>query len=340
MLDALPLPALLLLFALAGAVVWWAGKPLADATDALDKRFGLDGALGGLILLALATNLPEIAITVSAALSGRVDVAAGNLLGGIALQTVVLVLLDGLGPKDKPPLTARLPDLSAALMGALVVGVLGATLLAAELPKSLVFLRVTPGGLLVVLLWIVGVRLVGKASKSLPWKPDPPAEKPPESKAKPPARPFLTFGLGALATLVAGYVLETAGDGIAKGVGMTGPLFGATVLAAATSLPEVATGLASLKNGEEAQALGDIFGGNAFLPTLFVLASLLSGKAALEGASPQNRYLAALGVLVTVPYVFGATFRSRRKVGRLGLDSLAVLAFYAVGVLGLIVVGK
>jgi len=62
--SSLALPWLVLIFAAAGAAVWVAGIELSDTTDVLSTRLGLGQALGGLILLAFATNLPEVAITV------------------------------------------------------------------------------------------------------------------------------------------------------------------------------------------------------------------------------------------------------------------------------------
>ena len=98
-MESLPLWLLGLIFIAGAALVWVAGIQLSKSTDVLDDRLHLGSALGGLIMLAIATNLPEIAITVSAAISGNLGVAVGNILGGIALQTVVLVLLDFFGKR-------------------------------------------------------------------------------------------------------------------------------------------------------------------------------------------------------------------------------------------------
>jgi cation:H+ antiporter len=126
---------LLLIFAAAAAAIWVAGVQLSNQTDVLSTRLGLGSALGGLILLALATNLPETAIVASAALSGNVGVAVGNILGGIAIQTVVLVLLDAAGVRGRHPLTYRAASLVLVLEGLAVIAVLAAVVGGTQLPR-------------------------------------------------------------------------------------------------------------------------------------------------------------------------------------------------------------
>ena len=151
-------------------------------------------------------------------------------------------------------------------------------------------------------------------------------------------RSALVFTAAAVVTLVAGAVLERSGDAIAGDIGLSGVLFGATVLAAATSLPELSTGLTSVRKGDYQLAMSDIFGRNAFLPVLFLLAGLLSGKAVLPQAQRTDIYLTALGVLLTLVYLTGLVFRPQRRIARMGVDSLAVLVLYALGVAGLFAV--
>ena len=151
-------------------------------------------------------------------------------------------------------------------------------------------------------------------------------------------RAGLVFGVAAALTLIAGVTIERSGERIAGELGLDGAVFGATILAAATSLPEVSTGIASVKLGDYELAVSDIFGGNAFLPVLFLVASLLSGQAVLPDAAPTDRYLTALAILLTVVYMTGLLFRSPRRVWRLGLDSTAVVLLYALGIAGLVAV--
>lgn len=351
-MSTLPLFLLLLIFAGAGAGVWFAGIQLSSATDVLAKKYGLGEALGGLILLALATNLPEIAITATGALKGDVSLAVGNILGGIALQTVVLVLLDAFGMGKKVGLTYSASSLDLVIEGVTVIAVLTATVMSTQLPSSLIFLRVTPGGVTIVALWLAGLWLVNKARTGLPWqdKGDAPggqdspggAEKKkntPKPKLKP-GKALWIFAIGAIVTLVCGVLLETSGEAIASHLGMSGVLFGATILAAATSLPEVSTGLASIKLGDHKLAISDIFGGNAFLPTLFLLATLLSGKSVLPHAHKTDIYLTGLGMLLTSIYIIGLLFRPKKQIARMGIDSLAVLIVYAVGIVGLFAIAN
>ncbi|MFJ8143161.1 hypothetical protein [Streptomyces sp. NPDC096013] len=72
-------------------------------------------------------------------------------------------------------------------------------------------------------------------------------------------------------------------------------LFGATALTAATTLPKASTGLTSTKLGNHQLAISDIFGGNAFLPVLFLLATLIPGKPVLPAAHHTNIYLTRWG---------------------------------------------
>ncbi|PPH77636.1 sodium:calcium antiporter [Rathayibacter sp. AY1D9] len=342
-MDGLPFVVLVVIFLAAAAVVWVAGIQLSKATDVLDARLHLGSALGGLIVLAVATNLPEIAITVSAALSGNLDVAVGNILGGIALQTVVLVVLDLFGKRGKgaKPLTYRAASLTLVLEGLVVVAVLAVVIAGSQLPSGLEVLRLTPDVVLIAGLWVVGLLFVQRSGKHLPWHEDGRAPDATASPSKKKTHPMSTrkativFTISAAATLLAGVVLERAGDAASSQLGLSRVLFGATVLALATSLPEISTGLQAIKQGDDNLAISDIFGGNAFLPVLFLVATVLSGTAVLPQANSSDIYLTALAALLTLVYIVGLIFRPTRRIAGMGIDSLIVLALYTVGIAGL-----
>ncbi len=351
LLPDLPFWAEVMVFLASAAIIWVAGIWLSKYTDVLSSRLHLGQALGGLILLAVATNLPEIAITWSAAASGHVDVAVSNILGGIAIQTVVLVALDGFGVREKRPLTYQAASLTLVIEGAVVLAVLAVVVMGTQLPEGLVLFRLSPDVVIIAVVWVAGLVLTQRAAKHLPWKGNGEA---PDSQSKPrghsthatearaaqqgtsTAKAVVVFSVAALATLVAGILAEESGTAAADHIGLSGVLFGATVLAAATSLPELSTGLTSTRAGDYKLAFGDIFGGNAFLPVLFLLAVLVSGKSVLPHAHASDIYLTGLGALLTVVYIAGLLFRPAKQHAGLGIDSIAVLVLYLIGVGGLV----
>ena len=223
------------------------------------------------------------------------------------------------------------------LEGLLVIAPLALTLIGHYLPPTMILGRVTPAVALIALVWLVGLylinreRLVEAAS----------AVRPPAKVEGPVAGHIARFAVGALATLVAGSVLEISGEHIAAAFDMRGALFGATILAAATSLPEISTGLEAMRLRDYRMAVSDIFGGNAFLPVLFLQATLLSGQAVLPAAQFSDLYLTGLSILLTVVYIAGMVLRTPQHLLRMGVDSFTVALLYLLGIVGLVwVVGK
>jgi cation:H+ antiporter len=344
-------PFLLLIFLAASAATWGAGITLSKTTDALDARLGLGDELGGLILLSIAGSLPELAITISAAAQGNLALAAGNLIGGIAIQTMVLLVCDfAVGPSR--PLTYLVGALTPVLEGLLVIIVVAGVEIGALLKESTAIAgRVSPASLGIVVIWIVGLYVINRARKDPRWSVSMPGSQPGRRHRREEhpvqthpymgastARVAFVFGAACAVTLAAGVVLEESGNDLASRLHVNGVIFGATVLATATALPEISSGIAAVRLGDNALALGDIFGGNAFQLCLFLLADVIAGSPVLPQAGHLNSWLASLGVALTAVYSIGVVGRPERCHARLGPDSILALVVFGLGIAGLVVV--
>jgi cation:H+ antiporter len=347
-MSGLATPWLVLVFAAGVIATWMAGVTLSRSTDALDARLGLGEEIGGIILLAIAGSLPELAITVVAAARGNLPLAAGNLIGGIAVQTMVLVVCDAVAGRERP-LTFLVGALTPVLEGLLVVLVVSGVLMGALLKRSTAIGGVvSPGSIVIVVTWLAGVYVIDRVRRSPRWSVAMPGGRPGRRhrrQARAQARhPFPgrstaqvagIFAAASAVTLIAGVGLELSGNTLADRAGINGVIFGATVLAAATALPEISSGVAAIRLGDNALAIGDIFGGNAFQVCLFLVADLVAGTPVLPTAGRLNSWLASLGVALTAIYAIGVIGRPQRCVARLGPDSLLAIVVFGLGVAGM-----
>lgn len=130
----------------------------------------------------------------------------------------------------------------------------------------------------------------------------------------------------------AGDLRDGTGNELADSWGINGVLFGATFLAAATALGEISTGITGVRLRQ--LVFGDMFGGNAFPLTLFVIADILAGQPVLPQEGAANAWIALTGLVMTGIDVVGIVLRPARRHAGLGVDSWAVLVTFALGLWG------
>jgi cation:H+ antiporter len=143
------------------------------------------------------------------------------------------------------------------------------------------------------------------------------------------------FGLASAVTLGAGVALQESGNVLAGRMGLQGAIFGATILAVATALPEISSGIAAVRLGDHKLAVGDILGGNSFQITLFLLADLLAGTPVIIAARHSDIWLGGAGLLMTAVVATAVIARPKRTFLWLGIDSIALVVIYA-GVIALL----
>lgn len=351
--SSYPLWLNLLLFAAASAVIWFAGTRLERQADTISQRTRLGEAFTGMLLLSAATSLPEVATTFTAVFFlHNPTLAVYNLMGGVALQTAILVVADR-AKRKHGALTFFSPRFVLLVEG---VGLVVLLLLTIAGATARGFPAVATVGLWPVLIFLtyLGVLYLTYRYRGQPrWTPtradDLPLDYSSESQDRGagkereagrdhgagrqsqgvPRRVWLLFGGFSLLVLVGGWTASQAADVLAEQTGLGPAFLGATLLALATSLPEVSTTLAASRDGRYSMAISNIFGSNAFDVSLLFLAEMLyTGGTIMELATPPLVFVAAIGAVMTCIYLWGLMERENRTVLGVGWDSAAALAVY------------
>lgn len=142
----------------------------------------------------------------------------------------------------------------------------------------------------------------------------------------------MKFAASATVVVVAGYFVATTAETLAEQTGLGQTIVGATLVAISTSLPEVSTTYNAVRFGAYSMAMSNILGTNALEAALFLPADLAYSQGSIFAALDQaSVMLAAVGIVVTLIYLWGVLERADRTVGNFGIDSAFVLATYLLG---------
>lgn len=142
----------------------------------------------------------------------------------------------------------------------------------------------------------------------------------------------LVFAAAGLVVFAAAIVLSRSGDRIAEGSGLGRVWTGSILLAAATSLPELATDVAAVRMGAPNLALGDLMGsGMANMLILAVVDLTVRKRAVLRQAALDHALAMALATIMTALASVLVLARAGTGVGGLSFGSVLLLAAYLAG---------
>lgn len=329
---------LILSFIAAACVVWWAGSHLPHYVVAISERTGLGQGFAGMLLLGGITSLPEVSTTLSAASLGASSLALNNVLGSVAFNIVLLALADMvLGRRPLTSVVARPVTLIQGVLGIMLLAVVATAIGVGEVP----FLGVGVWSSVLLILCVAALGLAHRSERRPMWMVvNPPTLEPEghgdEASLTPRQLVWGTFGL-AMLILAAGTVLANTGDAIALRTGIGGGLVGLIFLALATSLPELSSITAAVRQRRYELAVGEVFGSNLFNLTLIFLIDLASpGPPVLAAATSFEIVAALLGLMLTGLYVLGLIERRDRTFVRMGYDSIAAIVLYGLGLFWLV----
>ncbi len=334
-LSELGLPWVVLLFLGAAIVIGVAGTRLSRLADRIADATGLGQAVIGAVLLGGTTSLPGSVASITAAVQDHPELAVSNAVGGIAVQTLFLALAD---------LTYRKANLEHAaasienlLQAALLLTLLTLPLLARLTPEwSLATFH--PISVVMLVGYVFGVGLVRRTSTDPPWRPnrtaDTQLDEPAQSIRVGSASIWAAFfGLAAVVG-VAGFLVAESGLAIASRTGFSESLVGTYLTSIATSLPELVTSLAAVRQGALTLAVGGIIGGNAFDVLFVAFSDLAYTDGSIYAASTDRQlFTLALSMLLTGLVLLGLVRRERRGPANVGFETVAVVFVYACGVL-------
>jgi cation:H+ antiporter len=321
----------ILVFLVSAACVVFAGIGLARFGDELAEKTGWGTLWVGTLLVSIATSLPELTVNISAVwLEDSPGLALGNVFGADMINVFVLgvvALLFGVG---------RLFENQGRDTRILVLLGIGLVALAAAVSAT-GDLKLGPtslGALLILALYVAGMRAVYKASRVEMHLADVPA---PTGGAR---KAWIGFGASALVVIVAGRYLAASADSIAELSGISASFIGVLLVSIVTTLPEGSVTVAAALRRSYGIVLGNVFGSNAFNVSIVFFADLFHARGPLLAAMEAAHYAAAAGALLLMAMAF-QILKSHQPNGRgwggaltPAIPVVYLVALYVVFVLG------
>ncbi len=321
-----------IIFLLAALAVLISGHKLTKAGDELAEVTGMSRGFIGVILLGFVTSLPEMVSTLSAVLLVNApNLALGNIFGSNAANLAILALLDLLVIQKVQSERHRL-DRENQLTAYLSLIIISLALMGLASQGFWQILHIDIFSFFIAAAYIIGLQKLHKFQAATARNDNFNQNQHEAESARKtiPTELKRSLLINAGVIVAASMVLASSAEHIATVTGWGSTFVGNSLLAVATSLPEIVVTFSAVKLGSFAMAAGNIFGSNIFNIAILALADLVFFHSSIFAAASKSQSLiAAIGLLMSGIYLFAGRYGSQRKLaGRWPLHSLLMVGIY------------
>ncbi|MBP6921229.1 calcium/sodium antiporter [Candidatus Gracilibacteria bacterium] len=228
---------------------------LVRGASSIAKKMGISTLIIGLTIVAFGTSLPELVVSVVAAMKGSSDIAVGNIVGSNIANILLILGITGMISQlrvKESTIWKEIPFAILAVMALIFVGF--DTVLSNTSQNS-----ITRGdGAVLILFFLLFLYYIFQLAKSEPFTEDAGIKRYNTALSV----GMIVVGLGGL--VWGGDMFIDGAVEIAQSLGMSEALIGLTIVAVGTSMPELATSVVAALRGQNDIAVGNIVGSNIF----------------------------------------------------------------------------
>lgn len=286
------------------------GDWFVDASSAIARAFGIPKYIIGATIVSFATTMPEILVSVAAALKGSAVMAIGNAVGSVSANTGIIL---GVSLVCLPAVIKRKEYLTKNILylGCLILLFISFQDRSFDTGDCLFLLM---GGILFLTINIKNAMMARTQREHLP------------GGKRGLAGQVAFFVLGAACVVVGSELLIDSACVLARQFCISEEIISVTILAMGTSLPEFVTTITAIIKKESSLSVGNIVGANV-IDTAFILpiCTMITGESlpvAAQMAEIDMPVCLLLSLAALVPMLF------RGKIKR--IDGAAVLSMYLV----------
>ena len=326
------------------AVILGASVFLTKSADVIAIKTGLGRSLVGVVLLATATSLPELGTGVSAvSIVGQPDLAVGDAFGSNLFNLLIIGLLDIFWWKRYLLNHVSLSAVVVGVLGIIVISVGGAAVLLHDMTTLFNGWPISPVSIVLVVGFALSMYLIYLfEQKQGAGKGGTANDQPERYASQRLPRHIVIYAAAALMVVGAAIRLSFLGDDLAVEMGWDASFIGTQFLAAATSLPELATSIAALRIAAPELAITNLLGSNLFNMgfVLFMDDAAYAGGPIWAVVSPVHALTAVCAIVMTAVVILAAVSRQRQdRRGAITFEAVMLIGVYAVASLLVFAVG-